>query len=113
LRFPRGSSSTLPEEFRESVSHSISIFGDEAALLFDYHERQNYGVDSSRLPTGLEKFDDALRSLLGNGSLVIVKECSKRLQEVLGVTIEPLPESLMQLYGIVSEGRRQERIIAS
>jgi len=45
--------------------------------------------------------------------LVIVKECSKRLQEVLGVTIEPLPESLMQLYGIVSEGRRQERIIAS
>jgi len=113
LRFPRGSSSTLPEEFRESVSRSISIFGDEAALLFDYHERQNYGVDSSRLPTGLEKFDDALRSLLGNGSLVIVKECSKRLQEVLGVTIEPLPESLMQLYRIVSEGRRQERIIAS
>jgi len=113
LRFPRGSSSTLPEEFRESVSRSISIFGDEAALLFDYHERQNYGVDSSRLPAGLEKFDDALRSLLGNGSLVIVKECSKRLQEVLGVTIEPLPESLMQLYRIVSEGRRQERIIAS
>jgi len=103
----------LPEEFRESVSRSISIFGDEAALLFDYHERQNYGVDSSRLPAGLEKFDDALRSLLGNGSLVIVKECSKRLQEVLGVTIEPLPESLMQLYRIVSEGRRQERIIAS
>ena len=113
MRFPRGSSSTLPEEFRESVSRSISIFGDEAALLFDYHERQNYGVDSSRLPAGLEKFDDALRSLLGNGSLVIVKECSKRLQEVLGVTIEPLPESLMQLYRIVSEGRRQERIIAS
>ena len=95
------------------MNHSISIFGDEAALLFDYHARQNYGVDSSRLPAGLEKFDDALRSLLGNGSLVIVKECSKRLQEVLGVTIEPLPESLMQLYRIVSEGRRQERIIAS
>jgi len=91
----------------------MSIFADEVACLFLYHARQNYGVDSSRLPAGLEKFDDALRSLLGNGSLVIVKECSKRLQEVLGVTIEPLPESFMQLYRIVSEGRRQERVIAS
>jgi len=113
LRFPRSTLSTLPEDFRESVSQSMSIFGDEVACLFLYHARQNYGVDSSRLPAGLEKFDDALRSLLGNGSLVIVKECSKRLQEVLGVTIEPLPESLMQLYRIISEGRRQERIIAS
>ena len=113
MRFPRSTLSTLPEDFRESVSQSMSIFGDEVACLFLYHARQNYGVDSSRLPAGLEKFDDALRSLLGNGSLVIVKECSKRLQEVLGVTIEPLPESLMQLYGIVSEGRRQERFIAS
>jgi len=113
LRFPRSTLSTLPEDFRESVSQSMSIFGDEVACLFLYHARQNYGVDSSRLPAGLEKFDDALRSLLGNGSFVIVKECSKRLQEVLGVTIEPLPESLMQLYRIISEGRRQERIIAS
>lgn len=113
MRFPRSTLSTLPEDFRESVSQSMSIFGDEVACLFLYHARQNYGVDSSRLPAGLEKFDDALRSLLGNGSLVIVKECSKRLQEVLGVTIEPLPESLMQLYRIISEGRRQERIIAS
>ena len=113
MRFPRSTLSTLPEDFRESVSQSMSIFGDEVACLFLYHARQNYGVDSSRLPAGLEKFDDALRSLLGNGSLVIVKECSKRLQEVLGVTIEPLPESLMQLYRIISEGRRQERFIAS
>ena len=113
MRFPRSTLSTLPEDFRESVSQSMSIFGDEVACLFLYHARQNYGVDSSRLPAGLEKFDYALRSLLGNGSLVIVKECSKRLQEVLGVTIEPLPESLMQLYRIISEGRRQERIIAS
>ena len=113
MRFPRSTLSTLPEDFRESVSQSMSIFGDEVACLFLYHARQNYGVDSSRLPAGLEKFDDALRSLLGNGSLVIVKECSKRLQEVLGVTIEPLPESFMQLYRIVSEGRRQERFIAS
>ena len=113
MRFPRSTLSTLPEDFRESVSQSMSIFGDEVACLFLYHTRQNYGVDSSQLPAGLEKFDDALRSLLGNGSLVIVKECSKRLQEVLGVTIEPLPESFMQLYRIVSEGRRQERVIAS
>ena len=113
MRFPRSTLSTLPEDFRESVSQSMSIFGDEVACLFLYHARQNYGVDSSRLPAGLEKFDDALRSLLGNGSLVIVKECSKRLQEVLGVTIEPLPESLMQLYRIVFEGRRKERFIAS
>jgi len=103
----------LPEEFRESVSHSISIFGDEAALLFDYHARQNYGVDSSRLPAGLEKFDDALRSLLGNGSLVIVKECSKRLQEAFAVRIKPAPESLTQLYRIVVEGCRQEKWISS
>ena len=113
MRFPRGSSSTLPEEFRESVSHSISIFGDEAALLFDFHARQNYGVDPSRLPAGLEKFDDALRSLLGNGSLVIGKECSKRLQEAFAVRIEPAPESLTQLYRIVVEGCRQEKWIAS
>jgi hypothetical protein len=113
LRFPKGGSSTLPEEFRESVSHSISIFGDEADCLFRYHAQQNYGVDSSQLPAGLEKFDDMLRNLLGSAYLVIVKECSKRLQEVLGVTIEPLPNSLMQLYRILAQGRRQERLIAA
>ena len=113
LRFPKGGSSTLPEEFRESVSHSISIFGDEVACLFHYHAQQNYGVDSSQLPAGLEKFDDALRNLLGSAYLVIVKECSKRLQEVLGVTVEPLPNSLMQLYRILAQDRRQERLIAA
>ena len=113
MRFPRSTLSTLPEDFRESVSQSMSIFGDEVACLFLYHARQNYGVDSSRLPAGLEKFDDALRSLLGNGSLVIVKECSKRLQEAFAVRIEPAPESLTQLYRIVVEGCRQEKWIAS
>ena len=105
--------STLPEDFRASVSQSISIFGDEVACLFLYHAKQNFGVDSSRLPAGLERFDDALRSLLGNGSLVIVKECSKRLQDVLGVTLEAVPDSLMQLYRIIVEGCIRERLIAS
>ena len=113
MRFPRSTLSTLPEDFRASVSQSIGIFGDEVACLFLYHAKQNFGVDSNRLPAGLEKFDDALRSLLGNGSLVVVKECSKRLQDVLGVTIESVPDSLMQLYRIIVEGCIRERLIAS
>jgi hypothetical protein len=95
------------------VSQSISIFGDEAACLFLYHAKQNFGVNSNRLPAGLEKFDDALRSLLGNASSVIVKECSKRLEDILGVTIETMPDSLMQLYRIIVEGCIRERMIAS
>jgi hypothetical protein len=99
----------LARDFRESVAYSVSTLGDQVANLLHYHARHNYSVDPSQLAQGLEKFDQALRSLLGSGATVIVRECAKRLAAVLGVKIEPFPDSLASLYRKVSESYRQEK----
>ncbi len=99
----------LARDFRESVAYSVSILGDQVANLFYYHARQNYNVDPSQLPQGVEKFDQALTSLLGSGAFVIVRECAKRLAAVLGVNIEPFPDNLTSLYRKVSENYRLEK----
>jgi hypothetical protein len=99
----------LARDFRESVVYSVGILGDQVAKLFYYHARQSYNVDPSQLPSGLERFDQALRSLLGSGATVIVRECAKRLAAVLGVKIEPFPDSLASLYRKVSESFREEK----
>ncbi|HEV2118641.1 MAG TPA: hypothetical protein VGS11_00825 [Candidatus Bathyarchaeia archaeon] len=103
----------LARDFRESVAYSVGILGDQVANLFYYHARQNYNVDPSQLPQGVEKFDQALRSLLGSGAFMVVRECAKRLAAVLGVRIEPFPNSLASLYRKVSENYRQERWVLS
>ena len=99
----------LARDFRESVAYSIGILGEQVANMFYYHARENYGVGPSQLPADVEKFDQALRSLLGSGALVIVRECAKRLSAVRGVTIEPFPDNLTSLYRTVSETYRPER----
>ena len=99
----------LAREFRQSVAYSVGILGDQVANLFYYHARQNYNVDPSRLPQDVEKFDQALRSLLGTGAIVVVRECAKRLSAVLGVRIEPFPDNLTSLYRKVSESYRLEK----
>ncbi len=99
----------LARDFRESVAYSVGILGDHVANLFYYHARQNYKVDPSQLPQGVEKFDQALRSLLGSGAVVVVRECAKRLSAVLGVRIEPFPDNLTTLYRKVSESYRLEK----
>ncbi|OLD11945.1 MAG: hypothetical protein AUI50_04515 [Crenarchaeota archaeon 13_1_40CM_2_52_14] len=99
----------LARDFRESVAYSVGILGDQVANLFYYHARQNYGADPSQLPKGVEKFDQALRSLLGPGAFIVVRECAKRLAAVLGVRIEPFPDNLASLYRKVSESYRLEK----
>lgn len=99
----------LARDFRESVAYSVGILGDQVANLFYYHARQNYGVDPSQLPQGVDKFDQALRSLLGSGATVVVRECAKRLAAVLGVRIEPFPDNLTSLYRKVSLSLRPEK----
>lgn len=99
----------LARDFRESVAYSVGILGEQVANMFYYHARQNYSVDPSQLPADVEKFDQALRSLLGSGALVIVRECAKRLSAVLGVRIEPFPENLTTLYRKVAESYRAEK----
>jgi len=66
----------LARDFRESVAYSVGILGDQVANLFYYHARQNYNVDPSQLPQGVEKFDQTLRSpgKRSNG-------CRKRVRE--------------------------------
>ena len=88
----------VARDFRESVAYSAGIFGDQVANLFYYHARQNYSVDPSQLPQGVDKFDQALRSLLGTGAIVVVRECAKRLAAVLGVRIERSPDNMSSLY---------------
>ena len=99
----------LARDFRESVAYSVGILGDQVANLFYYHAREHYNADPSQLPQGVEKFDQALRSLLGSGALLIVRECAKRLSAVLGVIIEPLPDNLTSLYRKVSENYLLEK----
>jgi hypothetical protein len=96
----------LARDFRESVAYSVGILGDQVANLFYYHARQNYSADPSQLPQGLDKFDQALRSLLGSGATVIVRECAKRLAAVLGVKLEPFPDNLASVYLKVYESCR-------
>lgn len=99
----------LARDFRESVALSVGILGDQVANLFYYHAREHYNVDPSQLPQGVEKFDQALRSLLGSGASLIVRECAKRLSAILGVPIEPFPDNLTSLYRKVSESYRLEK----
>ena len=99
----------LARDFRESVAYSVGVLGEQVANLFYYHAQQNYDVDPSRLPQGVEKFDQALRSLFGNGAMVVVRECAKRLSAVLGVRIEPFPDTLASVYRKVSESYRLEK----
>jgi hypothetical protein len=99
----------LARDFRESVAYSVGILGEQVANLFYYHARHNYDVDPSQLPQGLDKFDQALRSLLGGGATVVVRECAKRLAAVLGIKIEPLPDNLASLYLKVYESYRHEK----
>jgi hypothetical protein len=99
----------LARDFRESVAYSVGILGDQVANLFYYHARQNYDVDPSQLPQGLDRFDQALRSLLGGGAAVVVRECAKRLASVLGVAIEPFPDSLASLYLKVYQSCRLQK----
>jgi hypothetical protein len=99
----------LARDFRESVAYSVGILGDQVANLFYYHARQNYSVDPSQLPQGVEKFDQALRSLLGSGAIIVVRECAKRLSAILGIRIEPFPDNLASLYRKVSESYRLEK----
>ena len=99
----------LARDFRESVAYSVGILGDQVANLFYYHARQSYNVDPSQLPQGVDRFDQALRSLLGSGAIVVVRECAKRLSAILGVRIEPLPDNLASLYRKVSESYRPEK----
>ena len=103
----------LARDFRESVAYSVGILGDQVANLFYYHARQNYSVDPSQLPQGVEKFDQALRSLLGSGATVVVRECAKRLSAILGMRIEPYPDSLTTLYRKVSESYRLEKRVSA
>ncbi len=112
LTFSQTGSVGLARDFRESVAYSISILGDQTASLFYYHARQNYNVDPSQLPQGVEKFDQALRSLLRSGAMVVVRECAKRLSAVLGVRIEPFPDNLTSLYRKVSESYRLEKWVS-
>jgi hypothetical protein len=98
----------LARDFRESVAYSVGILGDQVANLFYYHARQNYGVDPSELPQGVDKFDQALRSLLGPGAIIVVRECAKRFAAVLGIRIGPFPDNLASLYRRVSESSRLE-----
>jgi hypothetical protein len=57
----------------------------------------------------VEKFDQALRSLLGSGAIVVVRECAKRLSAILGVRIDSFPDNLASLYRKVSESYRLEK----
>jgi hypothetical protein len=109
LIIPQPATVRLARDFRESGTYSVGILGEQVANLFYYHARGNYSVDPSQLPADVEKFDQALRSLLGSGALVIVRECAKRLSAVLGVTIEPFPDNLTSLYRTVSETYRLEK----
>ena len=99
----------LARDFRESVAYSVGILGDQVANMFYYHARRNYDVDPSQLPQGVDRFDQALRSLLGSGAAIIVRECAKRLAAVLGMRIEPFPDNLSSLYRKVSENYRMEK----
>jgi hypothetical protein len=99
----------LARDFRESVAYSVGILGDQVANLFYYHARHNYDVDPSQLPQGIDRFDQALRSLLGSGAVVVVRECAKRLAAVSGVRIEPFPDNLVSLYLKVYEAYRHEK----
>ena len=103
----------LARDFRESVAYSVGILGDQVANLFYYHARQDYNVDPNQLPQGVEKFDQALRSLLGSGATVVVRECAKRLSAILGMRIEPYPDSLTTLYRKVSESYRLEKWVSA
>ncbi|HZY47614.1 MAG TPA: hypothetical protein VFE96_07445 [Candidatus Bathyarchaeia archaeon] len=98
----------LARDFRESVAHSVGILGNSVASLILYHAQRSFDVDLSQLPQGVERFDRALRDLLGSSAIVVVRECAKRLSAVLGMRIEPLPDSLTLLYRRVAEGYRQE-----
>ena len=95
----------LARDFRESVAYSVGILGDKVANLFYYHARKNYGVDPSQLPQGIDKFDQALRSLIGGGAAIVVRECAKRLAPVLGLRIEHFLDNLASLYRKVSGSR--------
>jgi hypothetical protein len=99
----------LARDFRESVGYSVGILGDQVANLFYYHTREHYNIELSQLPQGVEKFDQALRSLMGNGATVVVRECAKRLGAVIGIRMEPLPDSLASLYKKASESYRHEK----
>lgn len=66
-------------------------------------------MDPSQLPQDVEKFDQALRSLLGSAAVVVVRECAKRLAAVLRVRIEPFPDNLASLYRKVSESYTLEK----
>jgi len=109
LNISQPNSLGLARDFRESVAYSVGILGGQVANLFYYHARQNCNVDPSELPKGVEKFDQAPRSLLGSGAMVVVRECAKRLSAVLGVRIEPFPDNQASLYRKVSESYRLEK----
>lgn len=96
----------IARDFRESVAYSVGILGEQVANLFYYHARHNYDVKPSQLPQGLDKFDQALRSLLGGGAAVVVRECAKRLAAILGVKVEPFPDNLTSLYLKIYESSR-------
>ncbi len=76
-----------------------------------YHAQRNFGVDLSQVPSRVEQFDKALRWLWGSGAIVVVRECAKGLAS-LGVSIEPIPDSLTRLYSKVSESYRLEKWVS-
>ena len=102
----------LARDFGESVVFSVGILGDQVANLFYYHARQSYDVETSQLPERVEKFDQAERSLLGGWTIVVVRECAKRLSAVIGIQIELFPDSLASLYRKVYESYRREKWVS-
>ncbi len=102
----------LSEEFREAVAYSMNVLGEQVASSFYYYAKRQYDVDLSGVPAEVDRFDQALRTLFGNGSTVVVRECAKRLIGSLGVRIEPLPVSLGALYRKVSESLRLRKWVS-